>query len=425
MDELLMNPMMTDTLQNLYAGHIDGFDREVLAFSPLPSDIIDPYISQNVDAMETMRITHNTLCTWIEESHKASYFTKHFVQLSRMIMNGVATMGRGLVTLHQNGEPLEKAPMSIGDLISAASYQFRKSHLGVFQTMRSHPEISERLLINQLGWSNTLMKLFKTREKLAKKPQIINRVPQIAAEDCPQGAAGAALPNAEAGSGNGCLTDPGAFNPFSEIREQGISELSAISEPQSYGAIRAFRALSGSSSQISGKGKGRKALSTRTDGSEAEQKNLLLSDAQDHKSEIRKEAEKQEEAIRTEASRTDAADSGNEEITNSREQQQASEDENIRETENSGVEKEFRIQDPGISDPDFHISLADPDSGPENENNEPEMTEKPEAEDGSSNEQNMRDPVKTVCSAGTEKELSDAPDTRNRNTDNSLFRGPP
>ena len=106
-----------------------------------------------------------------------------------------------------------------------------------------------------------MMKLFKTKEKLAEKPRIINRVPQIAAEDSPQGAAGAALPDAEAGSGKGCLNDDGALNPFSEIREQGISELSAISEPQSYGAIRAFRALSGSGSQISGRGKGQKALS--------------------------------------------------------------------------------------------------------------------------------------------------------------------
>ncbi len=416
-----MQSMMTDTLQNLYAGHIDGFDREVLAFSPLPSDIIDPYISQNVDAMETMKITHNTLCTWIEESHKASYFTKHFVQLSRMIMNGVATMGRGLVTLNQNGEPLEKAPMSIGDLISAASYQFRKSHLGVFQTMRSHPEISERLLINQLGWSNTLMKLFKTREKLAKKPRIIDRVPQITAGDCPQGAAGAALPDAEAGSGNSCLNDLNAFNPFPEIREQGISELSALSEPHSYGAIRAYRALSGSDSQISGRGIGQKALSSRSAGSKAEQKNMLLSDGQDHKSESEKDEANQEKAIQTEATRTDAADSGNEEITSSREQQQASEDENIRETENSGFEKEFRIQDPGISDPDFHISSADP----ENEKNETEMSAKPEAEDHSPNEQNMRGPVKTVCSAGAETGPADAPDTRSRNSDDSLFRGPP
>ena len=180
-----------------------------------------------------------------------------------------------------------------------------------------------------------MMKLFKTREKLAKKPRIIDRVPQITAEDCPQGAAGAALPDAEAASENSCLNDPAAFNPFPEIREQGISELSAISEPQSYGAIRAFRALSGSNSRISGRDKGQKALSSRSAGSKAEQKNMLLSDAQDHRSESTKDAEKQEEAIQTEASRADAADSGNEEITSSREQQRASEDENIRETEDS------------------------------------------------------------------------------------------
>ena len=31
---------------------------------------------------------------------------------------------------------------------------------------RKNPEIGERLLLNQLGWTNTIFRLFKTREKL-------------------------------------------------------------------------------------------------------------------------------------------------------------------------------------------------------------------------------------------------------------------
>ena len=78
------------------------------------------------------------------------------------------TMGRGLVTLYNRGEDLSQAPMQIGDLISVGSYHFRKSYLGVIQTAKSHPEISERLLVNQLSWTNILLRLYKTKEKLAK-----------------------------------------------------------------------------------------------------------------------------------------------------------------------------------------------------------------------------------------------------------------
>ena len=73
-----------------------------------------------------MNLTNNALQLWVEEAKKASYFTKHFVTLSRMIMNGVATMARGLVTLHMRGEDLDQAPLSIkenrwrGDVVHSA-----------------------------------------------------------------------------------------------------------------------------------------------------------------------------------------------------------------------------------------------------------------------------------------------------------------
>ena len=157
-----------NTLMNLYAGVVGPIDREVLSYSPLPSDIVDPYAAQDVDPANTMNLTYSAMAVWIDEAKKANYFSKHFVTLSKMIMNGTTTMARGLVTMHARGENLGSAPMSIGDLISLSSYHFRKSYLGVIQTAKSQPEISERLLLNQLGWCNTLMRLFKTKEKLEK-----------------------------------------------------------------------------------------------------------------------------------------------------------------------------------------------------------------------------------------------------------------
>ena len=77
------------------------------------------------------------------------------------------TMGCGLVTLHNRGEDLSRAPMQFGDLLSVGSFHFLKSYLGVIQTAKSHPEISERLLVNQLSWTNMLLRLYKTKEKLA------------------------------------------------------------------------------------------------------------------------------------------------------------------------------------------------------------------------------------------------------------------
>ena len=172
MSDYLSSPirqmMYQNMLANLSNGIISPLDKDIMAFTSLPDSVIDPYIKRETDPLQMMNLTNNALQIWVEESKKASYFTKHFVTLSRMIMNGVATMARGLVTLHMRGEDLDQAPLSIQELISISSCQFRKSYLGVLQTVKSHPEISARLLENQLSWNNTLLKLFKTKEKLAK-----------------------------------------------------------------------------------------------------------------------------------------------------------------------------------------------------------------------------------------------------------------
>ena len=95
---------------------------------------------------------------------------------AKMIMNGTVTMARGLMSLHNRGEELSLCPMSIGDLISLGSYHFRKSYLGVLQTAKSHPEVSRRLLMNQIGWANTLLRLYKTKEKL-ETPVVVRPAP--------------------------------------------------------------------------------------------------------------------------------------------------------------------------------------------------------------------------------------------------------
>ena len=162
--------MYTDAVLGLMNGCLMPWDKQVLSAAPLPSEVIEPYMAKEIpDVRESMRLTYETMVVWIDEAKKVNYFSKRFVQLSKMIMNGVTTMGRGLITLHARGEEPAGVPMSIQDLIGVASYHFRKSHLGVLQTVRSHPEVSERLLMNQISWNNMLMRLFKTKEKLAKQ----------------------------------------------------------------------------------------------------------------------------------------------------------------------------------------------------------------------------------------------------------------
>ena len=166
-------------------------------------------------------------------------------------MTGVTTMGRGLVTLHARGETLENVPMSIQDLIGVASYHFRKSHLGVLQTVRSHPEVSERLLMNQISWNDMLMRLFKTRDKLAQKSEIGIRNSELGSEKaeavgidnaCSDNSA--SLPSGEKQLLPGGAADEG-FDPFKVFgsTDRGFSEPAAMSEPGAFSAPRAFKSF--------------------------------------------------------------------------------------------------------------------------------------------------------------------------------------
>ena len=230
-EELMRQDMLREAFLGLENGHLMQWDKDILSCSPLPESITEPYTTREIsDVRESMRLTYETMAVWIEESKNESYFSKRFVQLSRMIMNGVTTMGRGLITLHARGEELEPVPMSIRDLIGVASYQFRKSHLGVLQTVRSHPEISERLMMNQIGWNNMLMRLFKTKEKLTE--------PVVNAE--------CGIRNAELASNSECgkefkkLTDGNIDNSALRVPNSTLSAASAMSEPGAFTAPRAF-----------------------------------------------------------------------------------------------------------------------------------------------------------------------------------------
>ena len=247
MSDYLSSPirqmMYQNMLANLSNGIISPLDKDIISYAPLPDSVIDPYIKRETDPLQMMNLTNNALRLWVEESKKASYFTKHFVTLSRMIMNGVATMARGLVTLHMRGEDLDQAPLSIQELISISSCQFRKSYLGVLQTVKSHPEISARLLENQLSWNNTLLKLFKTKEKLAK-PLSPVEIRETITNDQISDSGDRVIP--ELAQASALTAQPAELPQASslEIQEEGLSGFSALSEPAAYGAVHAYGPLS-------------------------------------------------------------------------------------------------------------------------------------------------------------------------------------
>jgi hypothetical protein len=137
--------------------------------------------------------------------------------------------------MHAAGEDLKTALMSMEDLLAVASYHFRKSYLGVLQTVKSRPEISERLLLNQFGWMNTLLRLYKTQEKLSRKPVIKTRkeeLPEavISGEELPQ-------PKEKAPLSSG--KEPSAFSD-----SPAISEAGAYSAPRAYSALEPAKSAS-------------------------------------------------------------------------------------------------------------------------------------------------------------------------------------
>ena len=266
MDGSMHDLFYQNALLGLMNGCLMPWDKEVLSAAPLPSTVIEPYMAKEVpDVRESMRLTYETMVVWIDEARKVNYFSKRFVQLSKMIMNGVTTMGRGLITLHARGEELTEVPMSIEDLIGVASYHFRKSHLGVLQTVRTHPEVSERLLMNQISWNNMLMRLFKTREKLKSVVSgqcSVDSGGHGARIERPENEEGSLMKEEKAeaariqdgeSKNSGCLPSgendlqlsdgmDAGFDPFKVFgpEDRGLAEPAAIREPGAFSAPRAF-----------------------------------------------------------------------------------------------------------------------------------------------------------------------------------------
>lgn len=250
MKSVISDQMYTNALSDLQRGCLMPWDRQLLSSEPLPESVIEPFTSQEVkDVTLSMAFTCDTMRLWMEEAKKTNYFSKRFVKLSKMIMNAVTSMARGLMTLHTRGEDLSSAPMSIQDLIGVASYHFRKSYLGVLQTLKSFPEISERLLINQISWNDMLMRLFKTRDKLAEPCEIRNKKSEIRNLEAHDGNPDASvLPALDNGTSVSvpALTESAeqAMDRIASLvsvsGERAISEPAAIREPGAFTAPRAF-----------------------------------------------------------------------------------------------------------------------------------------------------------------------------------------
>jgi len=262
-------------LNGLETGILMPWDRQLLSVSPLPDSVIEPFTTKEMpDVLSSMKMTYDAMVIWIEEAKKINYFSKRFVQLSRMVMNGVTTMARGLITLHGRGEDLNESPMSIKDLLDVASYHFRKSYLGVLQTSRSHPEIGERLLMNQIGWNNILMRLFKTRDKLAAP---------VKAAVC-----NAKSESIESSESRDCLNTSVQSGKDEAVKALPASDSRAYSAPSAFaepGAYSAPRAFSSYDKASSGSGKKNPAVV---------QKNEMTEENPDERKEIEKKIEKVE-----------------------------------------------------------------------------------------------------------------------------------
>ena len=231
-------------MNNLTNGHVGDLEKLVLSTAPLPNAFIDGFISQSVEVKTMMDHAYNALSLWIEEAKKANYFHKHFTDLSRMINSGVQSMARGLVTLHALGEDLNQAPMSIDDLINVGSYHFNKSYLGVLQTSAKDPETGFRLLTNQFSWQNTLLRLFRTKEKLEKGAGSLGLGTrgrfQVSGSRCQE-------VDGRTASEVKVLPDSAknveAFEPFGMDEVSAFSGVSGFSAPAAYAQPRAFSAI--------------------------------------------------------------------------------------------------------------------------------------------------------------------------------------
>jgi hypothetical protein len=439
MYESMMESMQTDALFNLYSGIVTPVDRQVLADMPLPSDMVDPFASQDVDPLSVMNLTYVSLSGWIADAKQEKYYTERFVNLSKLVMKGVATMCRGLVTLHQRGEDLSAAPMQIGDLISVGSYHLRKSYLGVVQFSAKHPEIGERLLLNQLCWSTTLLRLYKTKEKLAKpiSNEEVRRMqneevrmkneelsgqdesPAINAQNEKESTKENELPD-----GNDNISSFLLHNSsFGEVSLFGDG-FSPLAEPGAFSALRAYTSLDGSGRSASGMKTAAGSSASLTGSREAKtEADLPKTDA--GQKEISKEARKADNAA--EKTGKTAADGNQEKGTkeqinrsaenetekNKREtaaagnQEKESEKQIKRSAENKTEKKEQEPLEAESREERLDEQINDPD---ENESEKPE----PELKDIEGREGRSEEQICLLTGSEPEKHGSELTDTESR-----------
>ena len=123
---------------------------------------------KRISCLETLRATTENLKRWLKDGMEENRFGLPFVQTTKIIMDAVTTIGRGLVTLHVLGEDLSEAPMQIGELLDIAGFHFKKCSDGVRVSAGVNPTVCTRLFTCQLRWQNLIFRLYRTEELLGK-----------------------------------------------------------------------------------------------------------------------------------------------------------------------------------------------------------------------------------------------------------------
>ena len=59
-----------DALQDLYSGCVNPLDRDILSDMPLPSDMVEPFVSEEAEPLSVMNLTCASLTGWIAEAKK-------------------------------------------------------------------------------------------------------------------------------------------------------------------------------------------------------------------------------------------------------------------------------------------------------------------------------------------------------------------
>ena len=167
--ELRNSYLMDDLRGALATGLFCPTESQMIAFRVLPEEFGQPFEAFRSKASDAIENTNAILQLWLEKDRKANRFAEEYIRISRRIEKMVTTLGRGLITLHMQGEDLSKAPVSIEDLLDIASFHFNKSCNGAKAAAETNPVIFERLMLNQLRWMNMLLRLERTRDRLNEK----------------------------------------------------------------------------------------------------------------------------------------------------------------------------------------------------------------------------------------------------------------